>query len=84
MNNTRHYRIERPPKALRKAKLDNIALVPASLLYRRLLPAARPLCEDTPLLASGVGVGKPATALSINAGFSNFSDSLRGRQSVRY
>ncbi len=35
MNNTRHYRIERPPKALRKAKLDNIALVPASLLYRK-------------------------------------------------
>ncbi len=32
MNNTRPYRIVRPPRAIRKAKLDNIALVPASLL----------------------------------------------------
>jgi hypothetical protein len=28
----RSYRFTRPPRALRKAKLDNIALVPASLL----------------------------------------------------
>src|SRR5436305_14581717 len=27
--------ILRPPRALRKAKMDNIALVPASLLYRK-------------------------------------------------
>ena len=26
------YRLARPPRALRKAKLDNIAIVPASLL----------------------------------------------------
>jgi hypothetical protein len=26
------YRLTRPPKALRKARLDNIAIVPASLL----------------------------------------------------
>ena len=35
MRNTLPYRIVRPPKALRKAKLDNIALVPASLLSRK-------------------------------------------------
>jgi hypothetical protein len=35
MNQTRSYRIVRPPKALRKARLDNIALVPASLLPRK-------------------------------------------------
>ena len=29
------YRIGRPPKVLRNAKLDNIALVPASLLFRK-------------------------------------------------
>ena len=29
------YRIGSPPKALRKAKLDNIALVPASLLFHK-------------------------------------------------
>jgi hypothetical protein len=29
------YRITKPPRALRKAKLDNIALVPASLLFRK-------------------------------------------------
>src|SRR5436305_8613622 len=29
------YRIGKPPKALRKAKLDNIALVPASLLFNK-------------------------------------------------
>lgn len=29
------YQIVEPPKALRKAKLDNIALVPASLLPRK-------------------------------------------------
>ena len=29
------YHIVRPPKAIRRAKLDNIALVPASLLYRK-------------------------------------------------
>jgi hypothetical protein len=35
MNQIRHYRLGNPPKALRKAKLDNIALVPASLLYQK-------------------------------------------------
>jgi len=29
------YHIGKPPRAIRKAKLDNIALVPASLLFRR-------------------------------------------------
>lgn len=29
------YHFGRPPKAVRKARLDNIALVPASLLYRK-------------------------------------------------
>ena len=29
------YRIGNPPKALRKARLDNIALVPASLLFQK-------------------------------------------------
>src|SRR2546421_210563 len=35
MRQTRPYRIGNPPRALRKAKLDNIALVPASLLYQK-------------------------------------------------
>ena len=35
MNQTLPYRIVRPPKALRKARLDNIALVPASLLTQK-------------------------------------------------
>lgn len=35
MKQTLPYRIMRPPKALRKAKLDNIALVPASLLFQK-------------------------------------------------
>lgn len=35
MKHTLPYRIGNPPKALRKAKLDNIALVPASLLFRK-------------------------------------------------
>jgi hypothetical protein len=35
MKQTFHYRIDNPPKALRKAKLDNIALVPASLLFQK-------------------------------------------------
>jgi hypothetical protein len=30
-----HYRITNPPAALRKARLDNIALVPASLLFQK-------------------------------------------------
>jgi hypothetical protein len=30
-----HYRITKPPAALRKAKFDNIALVPASLLCQK-------------------------------------------------
>ncbi len=29
------YRIGKPPRAIRKARLDNIALVPASLLTRK-------------------------------------------------
>ena len=29
------YQIVEPPKAVRKAKLDNIALVPASLLFQK-------------------------------------------------
>ncbi len=29
------YHIGKPPRAIRKVKLDNIALVPASLLYRK-------------------------------------------------
>ncbi len=35
MKQTRHYRIVRPPRAVRKAKLGNIALVPASLLFQK-------------------------------------------------
>jgi len=35
MRNLHPYRIGRPPKALRKARLDNIALVPASLLFQK-------------------------------------------------
>jgi hypothetical protein len=31
-NRPYHYRLTRPPKALLKAKLDNIAIVPASML----------------------------------------------------
>ncbi len=30
-----HIQIGKPPRAIRKAKLDNIALVPASLLFRK-------------------------------------------------
>ena len=35
MKRTLPYRIGDPPIALRKAKLDNIALVPASLLFKK-------------------------------------------------
>ncbi|MFL5697903.1 MAG: hypothetical protein ACJ797_12490 [Ktedonobacteraceae bacterium] len=35
MRQTRPYRFGNPPRALRKAKLDNIALVPASLLSQK-------------------------------------------------
>lgn len=35
MKQTLPYRIGNPPKALKKAKLDNIALIPASLLYQK-------------------------------------------------
>ena len=35
MRNTLSYHIGRPPRAIRKAKLDNIALVPASLLPQK-------------------------------------------------
>ena len=35
MNNTTTYQFTRPPRAIRKAKLDNIALVPASLLFQK-------------------------------------------------
>jgi spermidine synthase len=35
MSKIRSYHIVRPPRAIRKAKLDNIALVPASLLFRK-------------------------------------------------
>ena len=49
------YRISNPPAALRKAKLDNIALVPASLLplkgtYQPIanrLPKGSVLCVET-------------------------------------
>jgi hypothetical protein len=34
MKQTLPYRIGNPPRALRKAKLDNIALVPATLLFQ--------------------------------------------------
>jgi len=30
-----HIQIGKPPRAIRKAKLDNIALVPASLLFQK-------------------------------------------------
>ena len=30
-----HIHIGKPPRAIRKAKLDNIALVPASLLFQK-------------------------------------------------
>lgn len=30
-----YHRISRPPRALRKARLDNIALVPASMLFHK-------------------------------------------------
>ena len=30
-----HIHIGKPPRAIRKARLDNIALVPASLLFRK-------------------------------------------------
>jgi len=29
------YQLTRPPRAIRRAKLDNIALVPASLLFQK-------------------------------------------------
>ena len=35
MNNTLPYQLTRPPRAIRKAKLDNITLVPASLLFHK-------------------------------------------------
>ncbi len=35
MRRTTTYQLTRPPRAIRKAKLDNIALVPASLLPRK-------------------------------------------------
>ena len=35
MKHTHPYHIGNPPKAIRKAKLDNIALVPASLLFQK-------------------------------------------------
>ena len=35
MKRTLPYHFGRPPRAVRKAKLDNIALVPASLLYQK-------------------------------------------------
>ena len=35
MKRTRPYRIVRPPRAIQKARLDNIALVPASLLFQK-------------------------------------------------
>ena len=35
MNNTLPYHIGQAPRAVRKARLDNIALVPASLLHRK-------------------------------------------------
>ena len=35
MKQTLPYRIVRPPRAIRRAKLDNIALVPASLLFQK-------------------------------------------------
>ena len=35
MRDTRSSHIGRPPRAIRKAKLDNIVLVPASLLPRK-------------------------------------------------
>jgi len=35
MKQTLSYRFGRPPRALRKAKLDNFALVPASLLLNK-------------------------------------------------
>ena len=35
MKRTRPYQLTRLPRAIRKAKLDNIALVPASLLFRK-------------------------------------------------
>jgi hypothetical protein len=35
MKQTLPYHIGRPPRAIRKARLDNIALVPASLLFHK-------------------------------------------------
>jgi hypothetical protein len=37
MNNILHYHghIGKPPRTIRKARLDNIALVPASLLFQK-------------------------------------------------
>ncbi len=35
MKQTLPYQLTRPPRAIRKAKLDNIALVPASLLLQK-------------------------------------------------
>ena len=35
MKQTLPYRIVKPPRAIRRAKFDNIALVPASLLFQK-------------------------------------------------
>ena len=35
MEQTRLYYFTRPPRTIRKARLDNIALVPASLLFQK-------------------------------------------------
>ncbi len=35
MNQILPYQFSRPPRAIRKARLDNIALVPASLLFQK-------------------------------------------------
>ena len=35
MNKQRTYRVVKPPRAIRKARFDNIALVPASLLFQK-------------------------------------------------
>ena len=47
-NRPYHYRLTRPPKALLKAKLDNIAIVPASML-----PLTQTLKEQVNTLPKG-------------------------------
>jgi hypothetical protein len=72
-NDTLPYRFTRPPRRLQRARMDNIAIVPASLLFQRsrVKAAANRLPTGSVLLCQPTQEKQRRTLASVAAYFRN-------------